>query len=554
MSMLLAAALLSQVQVRDAPKNWKKIVTDHFDLYYPEDEFLPRAREFGAWFEEARRNLEKEFPGEIPRVSVFLYGSYHDLLQSSFLAAPPASTLLGSAAKAEGLGDHRRHDHCHPELGTRAFALAEPLRNRIFIHCQASDRWNRSFARHELAHQLQFQRLFSFRLPSLSVAFKDPLIPAWFWEGGADRMAGIADGRTREYLRDLAQERLYSLAELFSQDTLPEVDARAVYIEGEAFLAWLEGRFGAGTLRKLLETFGDKLWLDADGPLLAATGMKRADLEKEFAASLERGFAAERAGRGDPHPEDRRTDVRAFYRPSAWGGRRSPDGKHLAWTGNRDLWPELYVDGKGLLGFGRGLEGQVVSAPAWSPDGKRLAIIEESTGRDHLLLVTLEGGSAERIDLELDELADPAWSPDGRTIALAGMKAGRSHLYLVHLGDRKLEALTRGEGGDASPAFAPDGTLAWIHEEGGRTFLQVSGRGTVTRSWAELRAPQWSPDGKSIVLSADVGGVFDAFQVDPATGKALRLTRFRGGVSYPALGADGNLLFTYQSRRGRDLF
>ena len=90
--MLLAAALLSQVQVRDAPKNWKKIVTDHFDLYYPEDEFLPRAREFGAWFEEARRDLEKEFPGEIPRVSVFLYGSYHDLLQSSFLAAPPAST------------------------------------------------------------------------------------------------------------------------------------------------------------------------------------------------------------------------------------------------------------------------------------------------------------------------------------------------------------------------------------------------------------------------------------------------------------------------------
>jgi len=282
--------------------------------------------------------------------------------------------------------------------------------------------------------------------------------------------------------------------------------------------------------------------------------MKRVDLEREFAASLGRKIRIELAGRGDPGPEDRRTDTRAFYRPAAWGGRRSPDGSHLAWTGNRDLWPELYVDGKGVLGFGRGLEGQVISAPAWSPDGKRLAVIEESTGRDRLLIVTPDGGVQERIDLGLDELADPAWSPDGRAIALAGMKAGRSHLYRFGLEDRSLEALTHGEGGDASPTYAPDGTLAWIHEQDGRTLLMVWGRGALTRSWAELRAPQWSPDGKSIVLAADVGGVFDAFQVDPATGRARRLTRLRGGVSYPALGSDGRLLFTYQSGRGRDLF
>lgn len=553
-SLLLAAAVLSQVQVRESPKDWKKIVTAHFDLYYPGEEFLPRAREFAAWFEEARQDLGKEFAVEIPRVSVFLYGSYHDLAQASFLAKPPLSTLLGMKATGGRPAERLRRARCHPELGARAFALAEPLRDRIFIHCQSSDRWNRSFARHELAHQLQFEGLFKFRMPSLWVAFQDPLIPAWFWEGGADRMAGAESGGTREYLRDLAGERLYTLAELFSTDALPDVDDRAVYIEGAAFLGFLEETFGAGTLAKLLAAYGDALSVDADGPLEAVTGRTRADLEREFGASLERRFRAEREGREPPRDADRLTDVRAFYRPQAWGGRRSPDGKHVAWTGNRDVWPELYVDGKGLLGLGRGLEGRVVSAPSWSPDGRRLAVIEEVTGHDHLLLFSLDGGECDRIDLELDELADPAWHPDGRSIAVSGMKGGRSHLYRLHLDGRRLEQLTSGDAGDVSPAYAPDGTLAWIREEEGRTVLHVAGRGPVTRSWAELRHPRWTPDGKGVVLAADVGGVFDAFRVDPASGKALRLTRLRDGVSYPELGPGGELLFTYESRRTRDLF
>ena len=43
-----------EVQVRDEPKDWKLITTEHFNLYYPSDELLPRAREFAGWFEQAR--------------------------------------------------------------------------------------------------------------------------------------------------------------------------------------------------------------------------------------------------------------------------------------------------------------------------------------------------------------------------------------------------------------------------------------------------------------------------------------------------------------------
>ena len=37
---------------------------------------------------------------------------------------------------------------------------------------------------------------------------------------------------------------------------------------------------GSGTLRKLLDSFGDSLSASADGALFAATGMTRADLDR----------------------------------------------------------------------------------------------------------------------------------------------------------------------------------------------------------------------------------------------------------------------------------
>src|SRR5579862_4351203 len=162
--MMLAAMVLLQVQIRESPKDWKKIVTDHVDLYCPEEALLERAREFGGWFEEARSDLVRATGVEPPRVSVFLYRSVHDLEQASALAAPPRTTLA-DRMRVPMLLDRHDRARCRPDLQGRAFALAEPERNRIYLHCQASDRWNRWFARHELVHQIQFERIFGSRLP-----------------------------------------------------------------------------------------------------------------------------------------------------------------------------------------------------------------------------------------------------------------------------------------------------------------------------------------------------------------------------------------------------
>lgn len=555
MSALLAAAVLLQVQVRDEPKDWKLITTEHFNVYYPSDELLPRAREFAGWFEQARTELTQTMGPGPDRVHVFLYRSYHDLRQSSFLGTPkiqPLAQRLQVPVFRDSPATSRDCSECRLNSKSRALALAEPLRNRIFIHCQASDRWNYWFLKHELAHQFQFQHLYAFRLPSWLITLKNPVVPQWWWEGGADYWAGIFDPEKDAWVRDLADERLYDLKELFNPDILNPHDYLSIYYQGSYFWRFLDEEYGPGTARKLYDRTDRGLPLASQKPVQHIAGKDRKDIERDFEASLRARWAPLLEGR--TRPKDRLTDTREYYRRRTLGGVWSPDGKRLAWVSDSEVVPELFVDGVGLLGWNRNLAGsRLVSVPTWSPDGKRLVVVEQRLNRDRLLLVDMDGGST-TIAPDVDEIYDPSWSPDGKRIVFAGLKHGTSDLYTVTVDDEVLERLTTDAAADSSPFYFKDGRLAWIKDTEGRTTVYVDGK-PVTKTWALLSRVTWAPEGKSLVVSAAVDGVYDAFEVDPATGKAKRLTKFRGGVGFPSYHpTDGTLVLSYFEGRGFDLF
>jgi hypothetical protein len=541
--------------VRDEPKDWKLISDRALQHLLPSDELLPRAKEFAAWFERARTEHVQTMGVQPPRIHVFLYRSYHDLQQSSFLGrrapgAPAPAHPLADAPRAPP--PERQCLECRPIPSRRALALAEPLRNRIFIHCQASDRWNYWFLKHELAHQFQFEHLFAFRLPSWLITLKDPIVPQWWWEGGADYWAGIFDSEKDTWVRDLANERLYDLKELHTPDILNPYDYLAVYYEGSYFWRFLDDEYGPGTGRKVFDRTDHGLPIASQKPVQYVVGKDRKAIERDFEANLRQKWAGIMAGR--TVPSDRLSDTREYYRRHTLGGRWSPDGNHLAWVSDDKVVPDLFVDGSGLLGADRSLDGsRLVSIPAWSPDGRQLVVVEQRKNFDRFLLVNVDGGS-EAIYVDVDEIYDPSTPPTGRrsssppsrtaraTSTRWPSRTGRSS------GSRTIRTAisarpTRRTGawpGSRRPKGARCSTSTGSPSPNpGRCSGIPSGRRTGSRSCSRRTSAASGTPSRSI----------------PATGTAKRLTKFKGAVTYPAWHpTDGTLVITYFEGRGTDLY
>lgn len=138
------------------------------------------------------------------------------------------------------------------------------------------------------------------------------------------------------------------------------------------------------------------------------------------------------------------------------------------------------------------------TAPAWSPDGSRLAFLR--AGQVHVLAVgDLDGGDAERVTDLPRGAGAPAWSPDGTRLAFtaavdpapapaaaplvaarldyqadgAGMfGAVRNQLHVLDLETRACRTLTDGTEHAGQPAWSPDGrTVAFTRKVGADSDL-----------------------------------------------------------------------------------
>src|SRR2546423_6012686 len=67
-----------------------------------------------------------------------------------------------------------------------------------------------------------------------------------------------------------------------------------------------------------------------------------------------------------------------------------------------------------------------------------------------------DGSRAVRLTAGLGWATDPAWSPDGKELALTTTRDGSPNLYLMDSTGGRLRRLTSAPAADSNPAWAPD--------------------------------------------------------------------------------------------------
>ena len=177
----------------------------------------------------------------------------------------------------------------------------------------------------------------------------------------------------------------------------------------------------------------------------------------------------------------------------------SPDGRQILYTRGRGMAAELYLVAA-AGGSTRRLTSNArpESGATWSPDGSRIAytlprVLGPGGSLDPAApeeAWVVEPGSGR--EWKAADGFDPAWSPDGRRLAYA--TNGRRRAEAPAGPDRNAIHIVEADGANDRPILAVDQMPTDLEPRYNFPFRPGTFR---------LRAPNWSPDGRTLAASAD---------------------------------------------------
>jgi len=214
----------------------------------------------------------------------------------------------------------------------------------------------------------------------------------------------------------------------------------------------------------------------------------------------------------------------------------SPLGDRIAFTSYRAGTGDIYTYSFTSGSASRIISGGVNTAPAWSPDGSHLAFTRSENGSSDLWLYSVSGGGSTPLTARSSIETSASFSPNGLQLIFTSDRVGYPQLYWMSASGGSAERAGFSHGYCDSPSWSPRGDMIaycaragsgfhiFVMNSDGTEIRQVTTRGTLNED------PVWSPTGRHLAFSSDMDGVRSIYMMELNSLKVHRLST--GGESY----------------------
>lgn len=497
--------------------NWKVLYTEHFQIYYYEEE--KELAEQGAFFaEESYKFLQQKFK--------------HSLLDTVPLIFYSSPTHFKQTNTTPGL------------IPDGVGGFFEFIKGRVVIPYDGSLFNFKHVIRHELTHVFSTSKVANeIRIHGKIMDYPPPL---WFTEGLAEFCSSEWDSQAEMVLKDAVLNG-YMIG---LNDWERVYGTYFMYKLGQRVLMYISEKYGDEKILELIEN----IWADEnfENVMQLTIGKDYAQFDKEFLYYLKKKYFPMLTEYDNPSQVCKNIYTDGFaHKPTYF---KNGNNEEVYFIGNKVGYTSIFKINLNDNSSKLVLEGESSDEHEAfhyfrtgldiSKTGL-LAFVTQKGSSDALYILNVKTGQfvSDYSFKEISGIGAPAWSKDSRYITFSGMEfSGKVDLYLFDVQDEKLTRLTNDYFDDTDPCFSPDGKYivfasdrtSSIEKNNYNLFLYelASNKITqITKSDAVITSPDFSEDGR-LLFSSDFGSSKNIWVIDSvfSSSEMKRVTSFTSAV------------------------